>query len=114
MPDQIEPKIRHATEKDESRRQQKESDRVERETNESDEEEAVREASHLSAKLVYQVVRREGDEELRRPRKSLFWSGIAAGVCISFSVIGEALFKTYLPDSTGCRCWKALAIPSAS
>jgi len=100
MPDQIEPKIRHATEKDESRRQQKESDRVERETNESDEEEAVREASHLSAKLVYQVVRREGDEELRRPRKSLFWSGIAAGVCISFSVIGEALFKTYLPDST--------------
>jgi len=30
----------------------------------------------------------------------LFWSGIAAGICISFSVIGEALFKTYLPDST--------------
>jgi len=25
----------------------------------------------------------------------LFWSGIAAGICISFSVIGEALFKTY-------------------
>ncbi|MBU2358650.1 MAG: formate/nitrite transporter family protein [Alphaproteobacteria bacterium] len=54
----------------------------------------------MSAKLVYQVVRREGDEELRRPQTSLFWSGIAAGVCISFSVIGEALFKTYLPDST--------------
>jgi formate/nitrite transporter FocA (FNT family) len=69
------------------------------ETNEPDEEEAVRGASHLSAKLVYQVVRREGDEELRRPWTSLFWSGIAAVVCISFSVIGEALFKTYLPDT---------------
>jgi len=69
------------------------------ETNEPDEEEAVRGASHLSAKLVYQVIRREGDEELRRPWTSLFWSGIAAVVCISFSVIGEALFKTYLPDT---------------
>ena len=79
---------------------QTESDHVEQENNEPEEEEAVRGASHLSAKLVYKVVRREGDEELQRPRKSLFWSGIAAGVCISFSVVGEALFKTYLPDST--------------
>ena len=99
MPDAIEPEIRRAVEENESRRQQAESERKEKESNEPDEEEAVREASHLSAKLVYQVVRREGDDELRRPRTSLFWSGIAAGVCISFSVIGEALFKTYMPDA---------------
>ena len=99
MPDAIEPEIRRAVEANESRRQQAESERKERETNEPEEEEAVKEASHLSAKLVYQVVRREGDEELRRPNTSLFWSGIAAGVCISFSVIGEGLFKTYLPDT---------------
>jgi formate/nitrite transporter FocA (FNT family) len=99
MPEQINPKNNRSTEENDSRRQQKKSDRTEKETNEPEEEEAVREASHLSAKLVYQVVRREGDEELRRPWTSLFWSGIAAGVCISFSVIGEALFKTYLPDS---------------
>ena len=100
MPEQIKPKVRRATEENDSRRQQTESDHVEQKNNEPEEEEAVRGASHLSAKLVYQVVRREGDEELRRPQASLFWSGIAAGVCISFSVIGEALFKTYLPDST--------------
>ena len=100
MPEQIKPKVRRATEENDSRRQQTESDHVEQANNEPEEEEAVRGASHLSAKLVYQVVRREGDEELRRPWTSLFWSGIAAGVCISFSVIGEALFKTYLPDST--------------
>lgn len=100
MSDAIEPEIRRAVEENESRRQQAESERKEKENNEPDEEEAVREASHLSAKLVYQVVRREGDDELRRPRTSLFWSGVAAGVCISFSVIGEALFKTYLPDAT--------------
>ena len=100
MPEQIKPKVRRATEENDSRRQQTESDHVEQKNNEPEEEEAVRGASHLSAKLVYQVVRREGDEELRRPQASLFWSGIAAGVCISFSVVGEALFKTYLPDST--------------
>jgi len=50
--------------------------------------------------LVYQVVRRAGDKELRRPATSPFWSGIAGGICISFSVIGKALFKSYLPHST--------------
>ena len=99
MPDAIEPEIRRAVEANESHRQRAESERREQEKNEPDEEEAVREASHLSAKLVYQVVRREGDEELRRPNTSLFWSGIAAGVCISFSVIAEGILKTYLPDA---------------
>lgn len=99
MPDAIEPEIRRAVETNESRRQLAATEREERAANEPAEEEAVKEASHLSAKLVYQVVRREGDEELRRPNTSLFWSGIAAGVCISFSVIGEGLFKTYLPDT---------------
>jgi formate/nitrite transporter FocA (FNT family) len=100
MSDEIETEIRRSSGKNNPQPQQTDSDLVEPENNEPDEEAAVREASHLSAKLVYQVVRREGDEELRRPWTSLFWSGIAAGVCISFSVIGEALFKTYLPDST--------------
>lgn len=100
MPTEIEPELRRTVEKNESRRQQAAAERNELNSNEPGEEQAVRGASHLSAKLVYQVVRREGDEELRRPRISLFWSGIAAGVCISFSVIGQALFKTYLPDAT--------------
>ncbi|MFQ3252219.1 MAG: formate/nitrite transporter FocA (FNT family) [Loktanella salsilacus] len=100
MNNEIEPELRRAVSENEAHRQKAVSDRVEQEANLPDEEEAVREASHLSAKLVYQVVRREGDEELRRPNSSLFWSGIAAGVCISFSVIGEGLFKTYLPETT--------------
>ncbi|MFZ3584075.1 formate/nitrite transporter family protein [Loktanella sp. DJP18] len=78
---------------------QKRFNRTEHDSNAPEEEDAVQHASHLSAKLVYQVVRREGDDELERPNNSLFWSGIAAGVCISFSVIGEAVFKTYLPDA---------------
>ncbi|MFZ3584842.1 formate/nitrite transporter family protein [Loktanella sp. DJP18] len=98
MTNQIEPDVGRTVEANESRRQKAQAERTEREKNEPKEEEAVREASHLSAKLVYQVVRREGDEELGRPGNSLFWSGIAAGVCISFSVIAEAVFATHLPD----------------
>jgi len=100
MPEKIKARISRVIGKNDSRRQQEEFDHVEQEKNEPNEEEAVREASHLSAKLVYQVVRREGGEELQRPWKSLFWSAVAAGVCISFSVIGEALFKTYVLGST--------------
>jgi len=100
MPDQIAPGDQSASEVTGYQRKETEAVRVEKEDNEPEEEEAVHQASHLPAKLVYQVVRREGDEELRRPWMSLFWSGIAAGICISFSVVGMALFKTYLPDST--------------
>ncbi|MBS1301810.1 formate/nitrite transporter family protein [Loktanella sp. SALINAS62] len=99
MSDQEEHEFRRAVEANEAKREAAVADRAEQETNEVDEEDAVREASHMSAKLVYQVVRREGDEELKRPTRSLFWSGIAAGVCISFSVIGEGIFHAWLPES---------------
>ena len=62
------------------------------------EEEAVEQATGLSSKLIYEVVRRNGDEELARPKTSLIYSGMAAGVMISLSVLGEAIFRTYLPD----------------
>lgn len=66
---------------------------------EHSEHQDVREAGKLPAKLVYEVIRRDGVEELERPLRSLVWSGVAAGIVISFSVIAEAVFRTYLPDT---------------
>ncbi len=63
------------------------------------EREAVEEAGALSARLVYAVVAHEGREELARPTASLIWSGVAAGICISFSVLGEAILRSGLPDA---------------
>lgn len=63
------------------------------------ESKSVSEAAALSPKLVYEVVRRSGEEELNRPTRSLVWSGIAAGIMISFSVLGEAILRTHLPDT---------------
>ena len=63
------------------------------------EEKSVSEAAALSPKLIYEVIRRDGEEELARTKRSLLWSGIAAGMMISLSVLGEAIFRTYLPDT---------------
>ncbi|WP_107844358.1 formate/nitrite transporter family protein [Litoreibacter ponti] len=59
----------------------------------------VEENVGLNSKMIFEVIRREGEEELERPKRSLIWSGVAAGVMISLSVLGEAIFRTYLPEA---------------
>ncbi|UWQ47780.1 formate/nitrite transporter family protein [Leisingera aquaemixtae] len=65
---------------------------------EQKERDAVEEATGLSAKLIFETIRLEGEEELRRPVRALWWSGLAAGLLISFSVWGEAILRSSLPD----------------
>jgi formate/nitrite transporter FocA (FNT family) len=52
-----------------------------------------------SGKVVYRAIEAEGEEELERPTSALFWSGLAAGLSMGFSLIAEALLTTYLPDA---------------
>ena len=66
---------------------------------ETKEREFVEEAVGLSPRLIFETIRRNGEEELDRPCRTLFWSGVAAGILISFSVLGEAYFRAYLPDA---------------
>lgn len=61
----------------------------------SDQERDDADHSHaLSSVSVYLVVHREGVEELNRPVNSLWWSGVAAGVGISTSVLAEGILHT--------------------
>ncbi|WP_208351398.1 formate/nitrite transporter family protein [Pseudaestuariivita rosea] len=53
----------------------------------------------IAARDVFTVIREAGEEELARPFTSLFWSGIAAGILISFSVLTEAYLRASLPDT---------------
>jgi formate/nitrite transporter FocA (FNT family) len=62
-------------------------------------ENSVKEAAALSPLMIYEVIRRDGEEELARTKRSLFWSGTAAGILISLSVLGEAILRTHLPDT---------------
>ena len=41
------------------------------------------------ARVVHEVIRQQGIDELERPSDSLFWSGIAAGVAIWLSLITQ-------------------------
>lgn len=59
----------------------------------------VQERLKLRVPVVYKIVKHEGEEELARPALSLWWSGIAAGIAISMSVVAEGTMHHYLPDA---------------
>jgi formate/nitrite transporter FocA (FNT family) len=60
---------------------------------------SVSDRSSGSAKVVHEVVRLQGDEELGRPIQSLLFSGFAAGVAICASLLAEAFLHMRLPDA---------------
>ena len=69
-----------------------------------DEVEFVEERSTPRTPIIYEVVRRRGEDEMVRPLTSLWWSGVAAGLSISFSLLAEAIIYMGLPDAA----WRPL------
>jgi formate-nitrite transporter family protein len=61
--------------------------------------EDVEQLSSPRTPVIYEIVRRMGDEEMARPAVSLWWSGVAAGLSISFSLLAQAVLQTHLPDA---------------
>ena len=55
--------------------------------------------SSTTAKVVHEAIRLEGTEELERPASSVGWSGIAAGMTMGCSMLGQGLLETHLPDA---------------
>jgi formate/nitrite transporter FocA (FNT family) len=64
----------------------------------------VEEMSSPRTPVIYEVVRRLGEEEMARPATSLWWSGVAAGLSISFSLLAQAILELHLPD----EAWRPL------
>ena len=61
-----------------------------------------KDARHRSAPgvaVVYEAIRQEAEEELGRPNRALFWSGLAAGLSVGFSFLAEAILQSDLPDA---------------
>jgi hypothetical protein len=61
------------------------------------EKKQVEERLAIGANVVYETIRREGNEELRRTPAALWWSALAAGLSMGFSFIAEALLRAHLP-----------------
>jgi formate-nitrite transporter family protein len=51
-----------------------------------------------SAKAIHDSILLEAQAELIRPSSSLFWSGLAAGMSMGFSMITMGLLEAYLPN----------------
>ena len=71
---------------------------MDQEHKESREAELVEERSELRTPIIYEVIRQRGDEEMNRPATSLWWSGVAAGLSISFSLLSQGILELNLPE----------------
>jgi formate-nitrite transporter family protein len=61
--------------------------------------EEAEERTSVSVDVVHEAIRHDGEEELRRPISALAWSGLAAGLSMGFSFVGQALLYAHLPDT---------------
>jgi formate/nitrite transporter FocA (FNT family) len=75
---------------------------------ENNDTEAAAERQAPSGAIVYQAISREGEEELERSSAALFWSALAAGLSMGFSMIAEGLLTAHLPDAP----WRILIAKS--
>ena len=61
------------------------------------EEKRVEDRVAINAQVVYETIRREGEEELVRSNAALAWSALSAGLSMGISFIAEALLRAHLP-----------------
>ena len=59
----------------------------------------IKERGRAKAVVIHEVIRLEGEHELRRSTSALAWSGLAAGLSMGFSLVTEGLIYTHLPDA---------------
>lgn len=70
----------------------------------ADERKNAQEEQSLDAKTTHEVIRLEGERELERSTGALAWSGLAAGLGMGFSLVGQGVLHHALPDAT----WRPL------
>ena len=60
------------------------------------ERDALREHAPLPPKLIFKIIRQEGEEELARSFRALAFSGLAAGIFVSFSFLFRSVFHMHV------------------
>ena len=54
---------------------------------------------NISAIVVHETIREEGEQELSRTSSTLAWSGLAAGLSMGFSLVAQGLLRAHLPTT---------------
>jgi formate/nitrite transporter FocA (FNT family) len=57
------------------------------------------EKSTVRPEVVYEAIKLEGEEELKRSSSALAWSGLAAGLSMGFSLVAEGVIHSRLHES---------------
>lgn len=66
----------------------------------SDDKEAKATEEHVpEGEVIYRAIRQDGDYALCLSSMELAWSGLAAGISMGFSLIGEGLLRARLPEA---------------
>lgn len=71
----------------------------------------VEDLKAANAREIHRAVSEEGVAEMSRPLRSLFWSGLAAGLAISASLLAEGSLRARLPDTPARELIVALGYP---
>jgi len=59
----------------------------------------VLERKELSARQVHAALRLEGEEELGRSSRALFWSALSCGLTLGLSLMAQGALRHHLPDA---------------
>jgi formate/nitrite transporter FocA (FNT family) len=72
---------------------------------------SLEEETTAETPVIYEAVRRLGEQELGRPAMSLAWSGLAAGLSMGFSLLAQAALHRHLPAAPWTELVSALGYP---
>jgi formate/nitrite transporter FocA (FNT family) len=67
---------------------------------EEDEQEQAAKHTAPGARVIHEVLREEGEQELKKRPVAVAWSGLAAGLSMGFSFLCMALITSMLPDTS--------------
>ena len=59
----------------------------------------LHEHAPLPPRMIFNIIRQEGEEELERPFQALAFSGLAAGILVSFSFLFRSIFHMHMGTS---------------
>ena len=100
--DAREPKTPDAIDGDDGQAE-KVAEQIVKEEDQHEDQRQARRRSAVSVKVVHESVSMEGEEELGRCTSALAWSGLAAGLSMSFSGLAVALIGSHLPHDAPWR-----------
>ncbi|MBR1396996.1 MAG: formate/nitrite transporter family protein [Selenomonadaceae bacterium] len=64
-----------------------------------EEQQVLQEHASMAPHIIFNIIRQEGEDELRRPFLALAFSALAAGIFVSFSFLFRAIFHMHMGNS---------------